>query len=82
MENATGIVITPPKGFVPPEGMAGKPFDVVCTFEPTQDGKLKMVKLGDAVVGETSESKPDYSSYAKGLMGAMEPGESEESEMD
>lgn len=82
MDDATGIVITPPKGFVPPEGTSGKPFDMVCTFEATPDGKLKMTKLGDSAVGETSDSKPDYSKYAQGLMGAMEPGESEESEMD
>ena len=78
----SSCLITPPKGFVPPEGTdAGKPFDMVCTFEPVEGGKLKLTKLGDTDMGkdenddegkeQKQESKPDYSGYAQGIMGGM-----------
>lgn len=77
-------LITPPKGFVPPEGTAqGKPFNLVCTFEPSEDGMLKLTQLGDIRMEESDEddkgeetmqSKPDYSQYAQGIMGGMGEG--------
>lgn len=74
----SSCLITPPKGFVPPEGTAqGTPFDMVCTFEPTAEGKLRMTKLGEMDMGgedddyEKAPSKPDYSEYSQGIMGGM-----------
>lgn len=81
------LCFTPPKGFVPPEGSEkGKPFDVVCTFEPTEDGQLELTMIGNTPVdkdkdeeGESkTESKPDYSQMAQGIMGGMQQAQGEQ----
>lgn len=88
MKNCCGseCLITPPKGFVPPEGTsAGKSFDLVCTFEPAEDGKLKLTVLGDTPMDsgddkdgdEAAASKPDYSEYSKGMMSDMAGGQAQ-----
>ena len=52
------LCFEPPKGFVPPEGTAvGKPFDVVCTFEAREDGKLELTKLGDVSMEPDKEDE-------------------------
>ena len=73
-----------PKGFVPPAGSeGGKEFNLVCSFQASEGGKLCMTKLGDVKMpgygGEESEaknaqeSKPDYSDYAKGIQSELQP---------
>lgn len=70
--SSAATLITPPKGFVPPEGTApGKPFDLVCTFVTKEDGRLEMTKLGNSDMSTqppAPETKPDYSEYANGIM--------------
>lgn len=75
-----GAPFTPPKSFRLPEGVGvGEPFDMVCTFESTENGKLRMTKLGDTEIEtkeyeseETPKSKPNYEQYAQGIMGGMQ----------
>lgn len=66
--------ITPPAGWQPPQtdSPSGE-FDIVCTFKPTPEGRLLMVKLGDADVsgGEARDYKPSYESKAREIAGAM-----------
>ena len=75
-----GAVFIPPKGFVAPDSAAnGGKFDLVCTFEPLPDGKLKLVKLGDMEISDGALThKPDYSEYSKSMMESMPSDESEE----
>jgi hypothetical protein len=67
----------PPKEFKIPEGAEpGKPFDVVCTFEPKEGGKLCLTKIGDVDVdydekGEQQETHPGYEAESDSMMNAM-----------
>lgn len=69
---------------MPPDGsQAGKPFDLVCTFEVASNGNLLLTKLGDQEMdhdeSKESDSKPDYGNYSKGLMSGMMSEGSQES---
>lgn len=78
-ESSPKVEFPPPKGFVPPEGSeAGKPFDVVCTFE-VRDGKLCLKVLGETEMpgynGDREESPPpDYKDMAAGTVSDMAAG--------
>jgi hypothetical protein len=85
-EQAQKVEFSVPKGFAPPAGSeGGKEFELVCSFKASEGGKLCMTKLGDVKMpgcgGEESEdekgseSKPDYSEYAKSIQSGMEPQE-------
>lgn len=74
---------TPPEGFTAPDGSeGGKPFDLVCTFEPCEGGKLRLVKLGDVEMPAGDYAKeesgrgryrPSYGRYSRGMMDEMTP---------
>lgn len=71
------VEFMPPEGFVIPEGSDGE-FSIVCDFR-MEGNKLCMTKLGDHKMpgyDEGSDSKPDYSEYAKGMQSQMNGGQS------
>lgn len=77
-ESNKGVIFTPPKEFRPPDNAkAGEEFDLVCSFEPVEGGKLRLCKLGDVELEyekgeeEKGTNKPGYGEYARGMMQGM-----------
>jgi hypothetical protein len=79
------VEFTVPPGFAVPErDDPSKPFDVVCSFMPSPDGKkLCLVEIGNTDMPgyddgdeETAkpEVKPDYSQMAQGMMSQQPAG--------
>lgn len=77
------VEFVPPKSQpVPDMDSDNDTFDLVCSFRPSEGGKVCMVKYGNADMpgyGEKSETqkpevKPDYSAMARQLSGGMAGG--------
>jgi hypothetical protein len=81
-EKEERVEFVPPKGFNVPEH-EGTDFDLVCTFRVKEGGEICLTKLGDTAMPgygskddkvedkSKSESKPNYSTFASEMAGAM-----------